>query len=173
MPPARIAEQLGISYQFAYNVLRRAGRLNATDSGSAAAFPEKPRLTAERLIEGGFSNSSAWLLGATGTLELEKAPPRLSGVYAFVVGDKALYIGVTLRTFVERMNLYRRAHESQPSNVAMCAQLVETLATVPRVEIYTIVPGDIEWRGWPISIAAGLEVALIRRYHVPWNRKGI
>lgn len=171
-----IADRLGISYQFAYNVLSKAGAVSAT-RGSARTpsvpNPAKPSLSVEELAAGGFELSSFWLKSSDGKLELSAPMPKKSGVYIFCHNGEALYIGVTLRTLAERMVLYRNAHTSQPTNVVMRDKLLNLLNSVDEVPIYTASPSNSEWNGWPVHTSAGLEVALISKYLAPWNRKGI
>jgi len=84
---AEIARRLGIRYQHAYNVLKAGGTLPAPSNGvSEAARPlpqQKPPLSVDTLIAGGFTFSGRWLLSATNDLVLNQALPKGVGVYAF------------------------------------------------------------------------------------------
>jgi len=173
MPVSQIAAELGISYQFAYNVAAKAGLLRSAPKAPSIVKPMKPPLTVPLLLAGGFEQTGEWLLSPAGALTISTPPPRMPGVYAFVQDKEARYVGVTLRTLFERMNLYRHGHSSQPTNVVMRARLIEELSAAKPVSIYTVQPPDGEWNGWPITTSAGLEIALIRRYRLPWNKKGI
>jgi len=169
----RIADELGIAYRFAYSVTKAAGLLATTHRSPAVTKPLKPSLTVPLLVAGGFNLTSEWKLAPDGALALSHSPPKEPGVYAFVQDDRAQYVGVTLRTMVERMNLYRHGHSSQPTNVVMRQKLIHELTSGSPVAIYTVSPPEGEWNGWPVTTSAGLEVALIRRFALPWNKKGI
>lgn len=168
---ADIARRLGIHYSFAYTVLRNADLLSPRGGAKKGTEP-KPTLERAQLLSGGFELSSAWLAGPDGDLTLAEPLPKQPGVYAFVLDEQALYVGVTLRTLAERMKLYLRGHSSQPTNVFMRERLLDVLQTRRSVDIYTICPPDQTWNEWPLSVSAGLEVGLIKRFQLPWNRKG-
>ncbi len=168
---ADIARRLGIHYSFAYTVLRNADLLSPRGSAKKAPDP-KPPLERAQLLSGGFELSSAWLTGPDGDLTLAAPLPKQPGVYAFVLDDQAVYVGVTLQTLAVRMSMYLRGHSSQPTNVFMRERLIEELRSRQSADIYTICPPDQSWNEWPLSISAGLEVGLIKRFHLPWNRKG-
>lgn len=168
---AEIARRLGIRYSFAYNVLRNADLL--PPRGSAKKVPDlKLPLERAQLLSGGFELSSAWLTGTDGDLTLAAPLPKHPGVYAFVLDDQAVYVGVALQTLAVRMRTYLRGHSSQPTNVFMRERLLEVLRIRQSVDIYTVCPPDQTWNEWPLSVSAGLEVGLIKRFYLPWNRKG-
>lgn len=37
--------------------------------------------------------------------------------------------------------------------------------------MHTAVPGDLEWNGLPVNLSAGLELGLIQKYALPWNKR--
>ena len=96
-----------------------------------------------------------------------------SGVYAFIVDEVAQYVGVSLRSFSERMTQYRIGHKSQPTNVVMRQRFLDMINDGQKVEVYCLETDHVEWQGWPVNVAAGLEVALIKKYQLAWNSKGV
>jgi hypothetical protein len=137
-----------------------------------ASLPE-PTLTVERLIAGGFEHVGSWQLDSTGRLILIGSPTQNAGVYAFVIGGFAQYVGLASTNLAKRLYFYGRPGVSQSTNIRLNGLLIELLRAGDKVDIYTVSPPDLEWNGWPVSGAEGLESALIRD-HVPvFNKKGV
>lgn len=177
---SEIARELGIRYQFADGVLRRDGLIGTSATAGSAALPgnapttaEKPLLRSVALRAGGFDHVSNWVLGTSGDIVLTNPMPKATGVYAFTADDIARYVGVTLRTFDERMRNYRLGHASQPTNVRMRQLILQQLTISKSVNIFVATPKTTEWNGWPVNTIAGLEPALISTYRLDWNRKGV
>jgi len=185
---ASIAHQLGIPPHVAEEVLREAGLPGpgaAADgetavvlaTASVAAPPPRPRgqrppLTTAALAAGGFHKTGGWVVASGKRLEIIGTPPSRPGLYAFAAGGRALYLGFTLRKLDLRLNQYRSGEGEQAANARMRARLLEELGRGAAIEIHTVTPPDGVWSGWPVSTASGLEVALLKRYDLPWNRKG-
>ncbi len=173
--PASIASQLGIRPHVAEDVLRDAGLVGAVVSAIAPPPPpknSKPALEAQALIAGGFHHTGVWRLDEGGELTMNGRAPGRPGLYAFVTGGRAVYMGLTLRRMDARLELYLPGRSKQPANVRLREKLAETLAGKASVEVYTVSPLDSVWSGWPVNTAAGLEAAMLRRFDLPWNRKG-
>jgi len=123
---AEIARRLGIRYQHAYNVLKAGGTLPAPSNGvSEAARPlpqQKPPLSVDTLIAGGFTFSGRWLLSATNDLVLNQALPKGVGVYAFAKDGIALYVGVATMGLAKRLYFYGKPGVSQRTSLRLnCA----------------------------------------------------
>ena len=101
-----------------------------------------------------------------------KAPDR-PGVYAFVVDETVMYVGLAQRGFRRRMGHYRRGHHRQRTSTRVKALIASALAQGKRVEVIIAVPEDMDWYGLPINTAAGLETGLIRLIKPEWNLMGI
>lgn len=173
--PASIASQLGIRTHVAEDVLRDAGLVGAQVSAIAPPPPpknRKPALEAQALIAGGFHHTGAWSLDEDGELAMSGMAPGRPGLYAFVAHGRAVYMGVTLRSLEARLDLYRPGRSKQAANVRLREKLAEALTQAASVEIYTVSPLDSVWSGWPVNTAAGLEAAMLRRFDLPWNRRG-
>ncbi|MGZ3375952.1 MAG: hypothetical protein ACXU8S_05080 [Phenylobacterium sp.] len=173
--PASIASQLGIRPHVAEDVLRDAGLVGAPVSSIAPPPPpknRKPTLEAPALIAGGFHHTGVWSLDEAGQLAMSGKAPARPGLYAFVASGRCVYMGLTLRRLDLRLELYRPGRSKQPTNVRLREKLVEAVERTRSVEIYTVSPLDSVWSGWPVNTAAGLEAAMLRRFDLPWNRKG-
>lgn len=174
--PAEIAKELGIRYQHAYNVINgSAGRykdpsVELVADGAVANPVQKPVLTAELLISGGFRQVSRWALSG-GDLVLESPVPKDVGVYAFVKAGAALYVGVATMGLAKRLYFYGRPGISQRTSQRLNAAIKTELAGVDPIEIYVALPLDLEWNGLPVHGSAGLELGLIKKFALPWNMR--
>jgi hypothetical protein len=171
VPIAEIAKRLGIRYQHAYNVLRGSSAAKLAPRTKSAA-PSKPKLKSDQLIGAGFDLTARWLKDKTGDLVLDGTLRREPGVYAFVNSDTALYVGVATMGLAKRLYFYRRPGSTQKTSVRIKALLLETLATVPQIDIYTATPPNSDWNGVPVSRVAGLEYGLIQTFYLAWNIRG-
>jgi hypothetical protein len=176
MKPAEIARQLGIRYQHAYNVVN-AGKPESAMQRSpqfkrhAGGDPgQKPSLTAEMLIAGGFRQVSRWAL-LEGELVLETPVPRDVGVYAFVKCGVALYVGVATMGLSKRLYFYGRPGTSQRTSQRLHATIKAELSGPDPVEVYVASPPDLEWNSLPVHGSAGLELGLIKKFALPWNMR--
>ncbi len=130
------------------------------------------QLYREILSSAGFSEVGHWQEQA-GKLKLSCEWSQQSHlVYAFVIGDHAQYLGVTTRTFGERMRGYSAAHKTQPSNVKIRDLMLKSLTAGQEIDIFAVVPDPISCQGWNIEPAVSLENWMIRNFDLPWNTKG-
>lgn len=111
---AQIADQVGVRYQQAYNVLRRCGLLNSPERATKPssprvrkALPNKPPLTVALLREGGFSRVGAWTVTKASLVQGADFPKE-RGVYAFVKDGAALYVGLATKGVFQRFRSYCR-----------------------------------------------------------------
>jgi hypothetical protein len=125
----------------------------------------------DALISLGFEKCGKWTInGEELQLQLERYQHECDVLYSFVVEDTVLYIGKSVRTLKQRLYGYLRPGNSQRTNIANHERLVSLLASKPEVDIYALVPGEpIEFRGWRLNVAAGLEDVLIEKLRPPWN----
>lgn len=185
MPVADIARAVGVRYQFAHNVLQAAGLLQATRSNVApragkiegtrstkAPRAQKPLLTVSILLAGGFEKASSWVLVGG---EIKLAPPvsKERGVYAFVRGNQAIYVGLATMGLAKRLYFYGRPGASQKTSIRLNAFIKEQLGNGAAIEVYTAKPTDLQLGGLPVNALAGLELGLIEAYSLPWNIRGV
>lgn len=172
MSVSQIASRLGISYQFAYNVCRKAGLTSGAAAASSAkqVAPSKPFLTIERLCAGGFTLAGDIAL-SDGSLILPSLP-KCPGVYAYAWSGQVHYIGVATRSLAQRLYGYCRPGPTQRTNQRMNAFLLERLRGGVEIKIYFATPPDLSWNGFKISGPVGLEAGLISEFHLPQNIRG-
>jgi hypothetical protein len=71
------------------------------------------------------------------------------------------------------MYQYQRPGPSQRTNIRINAAIAERLATGNAIEIYVLPdPGDMEYKGFHLNLAAGLEDSLISSLRPTWNKAG-
>ena len=173
---AQIARRLGIRYQHAYNVLKPTKELRAADAQSdarpqAGNRPLKPALVVDELTASGFDLTSRWTLSGEGELALDQPLPRAIGVYAFVKSNVALYVGLATMGLARRIYFYGKPGATQRTSQRLNALLKNELLAGSAIDIYTAAPPDLEWNGLPIHGSAGLELGLIKKFALPWNKR--
>ena len=57
------------------------------------------------------------------------------------------------------------------TSIRLNATIKEELRAGDVIEIYTASPDDLEWNGLPVHASAGLELGLIKKYSLPWNKR--
>jgi len=97
-------------------------------------------------------------------------------LYAFVCDNKVLYIGKTRRTIKERLYNYIKSKESsrQSTNIKCLTGIKGLLSHQDGcVEILLFYVDKqlqkLQFGGFPISIASGLEDILIEKFEPSWN----
>ena len=174
---AQIADQVGVRYQHAYNVLKRCNLLGVVSRSERhpsvirPAPSAKPPLTISRLETGGFRRVGTWV-AMQDLLVLDPALPKERGVYAFVKGDIALYVGLATKGVLRRFRSYCRPGKTQRTSQRLNAALIAAVTAGEVIDIYTAHPPDQTWNGMPMSGDAGLELGLIEAFHLPWNIRG-
>lgn len=168
METADIARKLGIRYQHAYQVLKRSDALPRAPQDAKKPLLEKPPLTIEALISGGFVHSGTWQL-ANGALDIDRPLPKDVGVYAFSKDGQVLYVGVATMGLAKRIYFYKKPGATQRTSLRINALLRSELETFPAIEIHTAIPDDHHWNGLPVHGSAGLELGLIKKFALPWN----
>ncbi len=176
---ADIALELGIRYQHARNVLLKAGLLPTSKlSKVAARVPGKPKvkmvkpaLHINELLSAGFELISKWKLSANGEIFSEELLPDKVGVYAFAKDSMVIYVGVATTTIAKRLRFYIKPGSTQRTSLRLNAIMKNELTTIPSIDIYVAHPVDLDWNGLPIHVSAGLELGLIKKYNLPWNKR--
>ena len=130
---------------------------------------DKPPLSVETLVRGGFELSARWILTDAGELTTDRPLPNAVGVYAFANEGIALYVGVATMGLAKRLRFYAKPGVSQRTSQRLNQMLKDELLALPSIDIYTAMPADLEWNGLPVHMSAGLELGLIKRFALPWN----
>ena len=128
----------------------------------------------QRLQEAGFQRAGSWSLGDFGPVcDINQHASASPVLYAFVCEKQVLYVGKTARTLRKRMYNYERPGPSQRTSLANHANLRHYLEDGRAVELWVFVDDlGLEFGGFRVSLAAGLEDALIATIRPPWNKMG-
>ena len=178
---AEIASYLNIRYQHVRNVLLRSGITGGLRSGVQAerepvevtsAPPPRVDTSWDVLTDAGFQFLGEWTREPESALRLDSEAPMSPGVYAFVVDDIVVYVGLTLSSLQGRLDQYRRGHETQLTNARINDLIAQTLSGGKRVKVLVATPEPLEWNDLPVNTAAGLEAGLIEMIRPVWNIKG-
>ena len=176
-----ISKIMGIRYQHVRNVLLRSGitgglrrqvEVDREPVTVDAAPPPREDTSWEVLTQAGFQLIGEWAGNAEGAIMLNAQAPAAPGVYAFVVDDIVVYVGLTLSGLRGRFDQYRRGHEGQRTSARINERIAETLRQGKPVKVLVATPEPLEWQDLPVNTAAGLEAGLIEMIRPSWNIKG-
>lgn len=93
-----------------------------------------------------------------------------NALYAFVCGDRVLYIGKTARSIRKRFVGYCRPGKRQATNLRCHYNIKTAIAEGLEIRIFAFVPiTHLQYADFEINLAAGLEDSLIREFDPPWN----
>ena len=131
-------------------------------------------MTANKLTAVGFKKVGRWKMGsARPEFKLDSERSAYNVLYSFVSNDSILYIGKTTITLGERMYQYQRSGPSQRTNIRVNEAITKMIKSGSAVDIYALPdPGDMEYKGFHLNLAAGLEDSLIRELKPSWNKTG-
>lgn len=158
---AEIARELNIRYQHAYGVVKSQAR---------TAVPKEP-LTTDVLIKAGFIKHGTWVV-RDGEIALSLSAPKEEGVYAFAQGDQVRYVGLASNGLAQRLYQYTRPGPTMRTSIRIRQTILDNHPHGVPVDIYLAFPEDADWNGLPVHTASGLELGIIRKYHLPWNIRG-
>lgn len=194
------AQFLGIKYQHVRHVLVRSGfpvgRRSATaaiepissneGTGEAAAVTEPPKTNTvevsvispgtrswEILLRAGFRFLGEWKIDESEELILDTKVPSAPGVYAFILEDQIVYVGITQMGFSRRMYSYRRGYARHKTSSRVKELILTSLKSGQRVKVLIAQPDATSWSGLPVDTSAGLESGLIRHLKPAWNVLGV
>ena len=178
---ADLATYLNIRYQHVRNVLLRSGITGGLRSDVQAerepvevtsAPPPRVDTSWDVLTHAGFQFLGEWTREPESTLRLDSNAPMSPGVYAFVVDDIVVYVGLKLNSLRGRLDQYRRGHEGQLTSARINDLIAQTLSGGKRVKVLVATPEPLEWNDLPVNTAASLEAGLIEMIRPAWNIKG-
>jgi hypothetical protein len=176
-----IAKQLDIRYQHVRNVLLRSGLAGGLRREveaerdlvevDAAAAPREDT-SWKVLTDAGFQLLGEWTHDPESLLRLDARAPAAPGVYAFVVDDTVVYVGLTLSGLRTRLDQYRRGHKGQKTSSRINGRISQILLEGKKVKVLVATPEPSEWQELPVNTAAGLEAGLIEMIRPAWNIRG-
>jgi hypothetical protein len=128
----------------------------------------------QRLTEIGFERAGSWQLSeGRPTCRLISHGASSSVLYAFVAAGEVVYIGKTTMPLSKRMYGYQNPGPSQLTNIYGHAHIAQCLGAGQAVEVYALTDGaDLEYGGFKVNLAAGLEDTLISSIRPTWNKAG-
>jgi len=132
---------------------------------------QKPALRVEDLVTAGFERYGQWQLSNDGVLTMDAQLPKDEGVYAFAIDGVAVYVGVATMGLAKRIYFYKKPGATQPTSIRINQMILGELRKAIVVEIYAATPKHLEWNGLPVHGSAGLELGLIKKYALPWNKR--
>lgn len=173
---AEISRLLDIRYQHVLNALVGSGisggllrQRTAPKASNPLNASSPPNINPELLVQAGFWWIGEWTLNDDEAIALEDTAPLIPGVYAFVLDNAVVYVGLTLRGLRGRMDQYRRGNPRQKTSARVNGLVKGSLAVGKRVRVLAATPEPSEWKGLPVNLAAGLEVGLIQAIRPEWN----
>lgn len=176
-----IGKLLNIRYQHVRNVLLRSGiegglrrqvEVEREPVTVDAAPPPREDTSWEVLTDAGFQFLGEWTHDPESLLVLDAKAPTAPGVYAFVVDDVVVYVGLTLSGLRARLDQYRKGHKGQRTSARINRRISQTLLEGKRVKVLVATPEPQEWQDLPVNTAAGLEAGLIQMIRPSWNIRG-
>lgn len=125
------------------------------------------------LIAGGFVRTGDWRLKSDSSRAVFYGDaPKEAGVYAYLVDGVIFYVGSAQIGIRLRLRRYVLADNKRTS--MRVRQAIEAELRAGRtVDVFTIVPESINYRGLPIDPVVGLEEGLIRFVKPEWNFRGL
>jgi hypothetical protein len=124
------------------------------------------------LLHAGFQFVGEWTQGSENDIKLEATAPLKPGVYAFVVDDIVVDVGLTNNNLRACFDQYRRGHEGQRTRSRVNNLIGQALSEGRRVKVVVAMPDPLDWHGLPVNTAAGLEGGLIQMIRPAWNITG-
>jgi hypothetical protein len=124
------------------------------------------------LTDAGFQFLGEWTHDPESLLQLDAKASGAPRVYAFVVDDIVVYVGLTLSGLKIRLDQYRRGHKGQKTSSRINGRISQTLHEGKRVKVLVATPEPTEWQELPVNTAAALEAGLIEMIRPAWNRRG-
>jgi hypothetical protein len=173
---AEIAAQLGIRYQHVYNVLKQSGLLSgrkiAVKQEKIASKVAEP-VTIEFLKPFGFEVAGFWELSETGSISFDGKLPAKPGVYAFLLNDTIVYVGVSARNLRNRINFYAKPGASMRTSIRVNELVRTALLRGDVVALAVVSPQDQSMNGMTIPMHTAVEAGLIRELRPIWNKQGL
>lgn len=125
----------------------------------------------QRLLDIGFKQAGYWSLEKDRLVfkvnALNNSP---NALYAFISCNTVLYVGKTTQTLSKRLQGYQNPGSSQFTNIRNNTNIKKILILKGSVEIYALPDtGLLNYGGFKINLAAGLEDSLIRTLLPAWN----
>jgi hypothetical protein len=122
----------------------------------------------------GFEDVGEWKLeGSTLSCEINRYANEYNILYAFVSQDEIKYIGKSVRALKNRMYGYKFPGPTQRTNLKNNQNIIALLQKDIQVKIMVFIQKNtMEYGGFEVNLAAGLEDSLISQIKPEWNNSG-
>jgi hypothetical protein len=123
----------------------------------------------------GFRRVGEWKLdGVRLRCDLAEKDPHGDFLYAFVTGKTIRFLEYSRLPLEGRMDAFvhtdnRYAGIFQPVNKRVREKLIASLEDGEAVEIWAFYPGQMEYEGFRVDLAAGLFYTLLKAFAPEWN----
>ena len=95
-------------------------------------------------------------------------------LYAFVSNGEVKYIGKTTQKLSSRFSGYRNPSKTQSTNIKNNENIKRLLINEEPIDVFVLPDnGLLNYGGFSINLAAGLEDSLIEHLSPPWNDSGV
>ena len=127
-----------------------------------------------RLTEIGFIKVGTWALSGSGIKFMLTSHHKESKVlYCFVSNGIVFYIGKATQSLISRMKGYQNPGPTQRTNIRVNKNIIQLLEGGLPIDIYVLTDlGLLKYGGFTVSLAGGLEDALIDALKPDWNITG-
>lgn len=126
----------------------------------------------QKLIDVGFKNVGFWNIGNSEELiyKLNYLSSVENILYAFIEDNELLYIGKTTQNLDNRFKGYLKPGRTQTTNIRNNFELTKLIRIGKVIEIWLLEDvGLMEYGGFKLNLAAGLEDSLIKELRPKWN----
>jgi hypothetical protein len=125
----------------------------------------------EKLTAMGFKLAGRWSRGDAGIFfDLVDCATARNVLYAFVVDGQLMYVGKTVQPLRARMAGYKNPGPTQSTNIRNNKNIEDGLAKGQQIEIFVLPDnGLLNYGGFHVNLAAGLEDSVVREMSPPWN----
>jgi len=125
----------------------------------------------KRLVDIGFQKVGCWKLKEEQVaLELNSQENTNNVLYAFVSDGTVMYVGKTTQPLKKRMYGYLKPGKTQSTNIKNRNNILASLKAGNFVDIFALPDsGLLNYGGFHVNVAAGLEDSLISNISPSWN----
>lgn len=173
---AQIATEVGVRYQFVFNVLKKAN-LSPTNAMKQPETIEKEiglsLAPISDLIGKGFEHLGEWKIDGDDGIILSATAPSKPGVYAFALDGNVVYVGVSARNLRQRLYHYSKPGPRQRTSIRIKALILDHLKRAQTVSVSIIHPERVVWNEVDLPMDTAVEAGLIKMLRPQWNKMGL
>lgn len=128
----------------------------------------------QRLEEIGFRKCGQWSKVDTGKIKLSltECAESANVLYAFISAGEVLYIGKTTQQLKKRLYGYQNPRSTQTTNMRGNKAISDALHNERLIDVFALPDhGLLQFGGFHLNLAAGLEDSLVNDLRPPWNKR--